>query len=481
MSDYRVIEAKSSVFFDRYERKPELQQQTHYCPGCGHGVVHKLIAEAIEDLGLQDRTILVSPVGCSVFAYYYFNTGNVQAAHGRTPAVATALKRSHPESIVIGYQGDGDLAAIGMSEIVHAANRGEKFTIFFVNNAIYGMTGGQMAPTTLVGQMSTTTPWGRRPSNEGFPLHMAELLATLEAPVYIERVALCDNKNIMRTRKAVRKALELQRDAAGFSFVEILSPCPTIWKMTPAEARNWVAEKMLPVFPLGVLRDRKLPPSGNAVPPQHSVAELLELAAPGEAPSTLQPPRAPLPGLAVNIAGFGGQGILLLGQVLAEMGLRAGQEVSWLPSYGPEMRSGSAHCHVCLANERVGSPLVEHPQVLVAMNEPSLRKFAAQVAADGLVLYNRDALPAGFSVPQARVYCVPASEIADRLGAAKTANMVMLGALLELTHALPAETALAVLQTKVRNPALLEINRHALDAGAERIRKAVPPAILTTA
>jgi 2-oxoisovalerate ferredoxin oxidoreductase beta subunit len=480
VSDYQVIEAKSSVFFDRYERKPELQQQTHYCPGCGHGVVHKLIAEAIEDLGLQDRTIFVSPVGCSVFAYYYFDTGNVQAAHGRTPAVATALKRSHPESIVIGYQGDGDLAAIGMSEIVHAANRGEKFTIFFINNAIYGMTGGQMAPTTLVGQMSTTTPWGRRPSNEGFPLHMAELLATLEAPVYIERVALCDNKNIMRARKAVRKAIELQRDAAGFSFVEILSPCPTIWKMTPAEARNWVAEKMLPVFPLGVLRDRKLPPSGNAAPPQHSVAELLELAAPDEAPATLRPLRAPRPSLAINVAGFGGQGILLLGQILAEMGLRAGQEVSWLPSYGPEMRSGSAHCHVCLASERVGSPLVEHPQVLVAMNEPSLRKFAAQVAADGLVLYNRDALPPGFSVPQARVYCVPASEIADRLGAAKAANMVMLGALLELTHALPAETALAVLQTKVRNTALLEINRRALDAGAEHIRKAIPPAVLIT-
>jgi len=197
-----------------------------------HGVVHKLIAEAIADLGVQDRAILVTPVGCSVFAYYYFDMGNVQAAHGRAPAVATAVKRSNPESIVIGYQGDGDLAAIGTAEIVHAANRGEKITIFFVNNAIYGMTGGQMAPTTLIGQYSTTSPWGRRPSNEGYPLRMAELLATLEAPVYIERVALCDNKNIMKTRKAVRKALELQRDGAGFSFIEILSPCPTIWKMT---------------------------------------------------------------------------------------------------------------------------------------------------------------------------------------------------------------------------------------------------------
>ena len=177
--------------------------------------MHKLIAEAIADMGVQDRAIFVSPVGCSVFAYYYFDMGNVQAAHGRAPAVATALKRANPQSIVIDYQGDGDLAAIGTAEIIHAANRGEKITVFFVNNAIYGMTGGQMAPTTLVGQTSTTSPWGRRPLNEGYPLHMAELLSTLEAPVYVERVALHDNKNVMKARKAVRKALELQREGSG--------------------------------------------------------------------------------------------------------------------------------------------------------------------------------------------------------------------------------------------------------------------------
>ena len=163
MDEYKVIESKSPVFYDKYERKSELQNQTHYCPGCGHGVVHKLIAEAIADMGVQDRSIFVSPVGCSVFAYYYFDMGNVQSAHGRAPAVATAVKRSVPTSMVIAYQGDGDLAAIGTAEIIHAANRGEKITVFFVNNAIYGMTGGQMAPTTLVGQQSTTSPWGRRP------------------------------------------------------------------------------------------------------------------------------------------------------------------------------------------------------------------------------------------------------------------------------------------------------------------------------
>src|SRR4051812_35636725 len=190
LSEFHVVQEKSPIFYDNYDRKSEMQHQTHYCPGCGHGIAHKLIGEALQELGVQDDTIFVSPVGCSVFAYYYFDTGNVQAAHGRAPAVATALKRANPESIVISYQGDGDLAAIGTAEIVHAANRGENICVFFVNNSIYGMTGGQMAPTTLVGQTSTTSPWGRRANNEGFPIKMAEMLSTLEAPVYIERVSL---------------------------------------------------------------------------------------------------------------------------------------------------------------------------------------------------------------------------------------------------------------------------------------------------
>jgi len=470
VDEYQVIESKSPVFYDKYERKAELQHQTHYCPGCGHGVVHKLIAEAIADMGVQDRTILVTPVGCSVFAYYYFDMGNVQAAHGRAPAVATAVKRSNPESIVIGYQGDGDLAAIGTAEIVHAANRGEKITIFFVNNAIYGMTGGQMAPTTLVGQFSTTSPWGRRPSNEGYPLRMAELLATLEAPVYIERVALCDNKNIMKARKAVRKALELQRDGAGFSFIEILSPCPTIWKMTPQEARKWIEEKMLAVFPLGVFRDRKLAPMADGVP-QTTVTKLLGLDKPLEVVTRPMAVKDSQPDLTVKIAGFGGQGVLLLGQILAEMGMREGREVSWLPSYGPEMRSGSAHCHVCLSKERVGSPVIEHPDVLIAMNEPSLHKFSKMVEAHGTILYNNHKLPAGLPPCEAKIYCVPASEIADGLGTTKATNMVMLGALLELTHTLPRETALALLKAKVRNVKLLDVDCQAIDAGMACLRK----------
>src|SRR6266567_4181210 len=247
---YEIAHSKPEAFYPEYERKSDLKHQTHYCPGCGHGVAHKLIAEALADLDLKNQTILVSPVGCSVFAYYYFDVGNVQVAHGRAPAAATGLKRACPDKIVIAYQGDGDLAAIGTAEIVHAANRGEKISVFFVNNAIYGMTGGQMAPTTLVGQRSTTSPFGRTAANEGYPIHVCELLNSLEAPVYVERVALCDNKNIMKARRAVRKALELQRDGSGFSFVEILSPRPTIWGKDPVEARRWVFEKMMPAFPL---------------------------------------------------------------------------------------------------------------------------------------------------------------------------------------------------------------------------------------
>jgi 2-oxoisovalerate ferredoxin oxidoreductase beta subunit len=478
---YEVVHSRSKAFFPEFERKTDLRHQTHYCPGCGHGVTHKLIAEAIEDLGVQDQTILVSPVGCSVFAYYYFDVGNVQVAHGRAPAAATGLKRACPDKMVIAYQGDGDLAAIGTAEIVHAANRGEKITVFFVNNAIYGMTGGQMAPTTLVGQRSTTSPWGRRPINEGFPLHMCELLSSLETPVYIERVALSDNKNIMKARRAVRKALELQRAGAGFTFVEILAPCPTIWGKDPIEARKWVAEKMIPAFPLNVFRDRKIEIPNTNVPPRKTVAEVI-----GATEKTGSDEVAPrhhhhFREMGIKIAGFGGQGVLLLGQLLAEMGMREGLEVSWLPSYGPEMRSGSAHCHVCLSKERVGSPLISRPTVLIAMNEISLRKFAAQVPAGGTIIYARERVPEDLSIPQAQVVCIPASEIADKLGSPKVANVVLMGALLEETECLSAATAMRVLEAKVKNPTLLELDRKALEAGRVYIDHTVAVGAVTQA
>ena len=463
---YELLHQKSEIFYDWYERKSELQGQTHYCPGCGHGVAHKLIAEALQEMGVQDDTIFVSPVGCSVFAYYYFDVGNVQAAHGRAPAAATAVKRSCPGKIVISYQGDGDLAAIGTAEIVHAANRGEKITVFFINNAIYGMTGGQMAPTTLVGEKSTTSPWGRRPLNEGFPLHVSELLATLEAPVYIERVALSDNKNIMKARRAIKKALEIQKAGSGFSFVEILSPCPTIWGKDPVAAKQWIVDKMIPVYPLNVFRDRAPEMPAAVTPPQHSVADVLEINSTSSHANETVKHAHHFKTFSIKVAGFGGQGVLLLGQLLTEMGMREGLDVSWLPSYGPEMRSGSAHCHVCLSKERVGSPLISHPDALIAMNELSLRKFAPQVAKGGLILYNRENLPEDFAVPAGvRVLCIPASAMADKLGSTKVTNIIMMGALLEETECLAPGTAMGTIEDKVKKVELLETNRKALAAG----------------
>ena len=465
------------LFYDRFLRKDENQHQTHYCPGCGHGVIHKLIAEALHDLGLQDRTVLVTPVGCSVFGYYYFDTGNVQAAHGRAPAVATGIKRAHPDSIVISYQGDGDLAAIGTAEIIHAANRGEHITVFFVNNSIYGMTGGQMAPTTLIGQTSTTSPWGRRPGNDGFPIHMSELLSTLEAPVYIERVAINDNKNIIKTRRAVRKALETQKMGLGFSLVEILSPCPTILQDGAGGGAQVGWRNPGQAVPARRLsrqetRGRRMVKE----PPRRSPADVVGITAEDSisAEAREESRRARTRETTIKVAGFGGQGVLLLGQLLAEMGLREHMEVSWLPSYGPEMRSGSCHCHVSLAHQRIGSPVISHPEVLLAMNEPSLRKFGPQVAPGGLIIYNRDRLPEDFAVEgNVRVVCVPASEIADSLGSAKVANVVMLGAMLQETECLPMDSVMGVLTETVHNPKMLELDRKALEAGRNYVDQQV--------
>lgn len=228
----------------------------HYCPGCGHGIVHRLVAEAIDELHLQDRAVGVAPVGCAVFAYRYFNIDMQEAAHGRAPAVATGIKRVlGPESCVFTYQGDGDLASIGTAEIVHAAHRGEKITTIFINNAIYGMTGGQMAPTTLVGQKTTTSPYGRDKEHCGSPIRVSEMLATIEGSAYIERVAVNSTANIVRAKKAIRKAFEMQMAGKGFSMVEVLSTCPTNWGKSATESMDWVETDMIPYYPLGVMKE----------------------------------------------------------------------------------------------------------------------------------------------------------------------------------------------------------------------------------
>ncbi|MDP4158564.1 MAG: thiamine pyrophosphate-dependent enzyme [Bacillota bacterium] len=236
-----------------FERPAALTSaKTHYCPGCTHGIIHRLVAEVIDELGIREETIGVSPVGCSVLAYNYFNIDMQEAAHGRAPAVATGIKRVFPRKVVFTYQGDGDLASIGIGEIVHAAARGEKFTTIFVNNAIYGMTGGQMAPTTILGQESMTSPDGRNPATQGYPIRVAEMLATLEGAVYIARVSVHNPQEVARAKKAIKTAFELQIAGKGFSLVEVLSSCPTNWGYTPTESLKWIADKMIPVYPLGV-------------------------------------------------------------------------------------------------------------------------------------------------------------------------------------------------------------------------------------
>jgi 2-oxoglutarate ferredoxin oxidoreductase subunit beta len=239
-----------------FKRPTALQDTiTHYCPGCTHGVIHRLVAESLDELGLRERTVGVAPVGCSVLAYNYFNCDFMEAAHGRAPALATGFKRCRPDMIVFTYQGDGDLASIGMSEIVHSANRGEKFTSIFVNNAIYGMTGGQMAPTTMPLQKTTTSPDGRDVSLAGYPIRMVELLSTLRTPSFIARVGVFTPMHIVQAKKVIKKAFRLQKENKCFTMVEVLSTCPTNWGITPEEATKWVASDMEPYYPLGIFKE----------------------------------------------------------------------------------------------------------------------------------------------------------------------------------------------------------------------------------
>jgi 2-oxoglutarate ferredoxin oxidoreductase subunit beta len=239
-----------------FKRTPTLKDcPTHYCPGCGHGIAHRLIAEVIDELGIRGKTIGIAPVGCAVLAYDYLDVDMVEVAHGRAPAVATGIKRTNPDKIIFSYQGDGDLAAIGTGEILHAAHRGERIAVIFINNAVFGMTGGQMAPTTLLGQVTATTQQGRQSNGQGFPLQISEILSILPGTIYVERVSLYNPVQIRNSKKAIKHAFELQvEDAPGLSLVEVLSPCPTYWRMTPTQAMKWIENEMTKVFPLGRLK-----------------------------------------------------------------------------------------------------------------------------------------------------------------------------------------------------------------------------------
>ena len=460
--------------FPRKGRNNPAPAATHYCPGCGHGILHKLIGEALADLGLQDKTITISPVGCAVFAYYYFDTGNIQVAHGRAPAVATGVSRA-TDKIVIAYQGDGDLASIGLNETLQAANRGEKIAVFFVNNTVYGMTGGQMAPTTLIGEKTVTCPNGRDPLTQGYPLHMCELIASLQAPVFVERVALSDSKNIRNARRAVRKALEVQKDGKGYTFVEVLSPCPTNLGQSAVANNDFINEQMIREYPLGNFRDRTEEAEPVARPDsdftRESLDTLFEL---DSIPPAIPHDDAADTETQVKIAGFGGQGVLSLGIMLTEAAQAASKQVSWYPSYGPEQRGGTSNCSVIISKQAIGSPVVYNPDLLVAMNRPSFERFKNDVKPGGVIMY--DALIGDVELPPGvKGVAVPAQDLAEQAGSNRAANTIMFGVMLELgiTRLPEAAFARALEANFAKKPKLIPLNLKILEFAREWVKKNV--------
>ncbi len=445
---------------------------THYCAGCGHGLVHKYLADAIDELGIQDRTVAISPVGCAVFLYYYLDVGNSQAAHGRAPAVAIGHKMANPESIVVSYQGDGDLASIGLAEIMQAAQMGVPISVIFVNNAIYGMTGGQMAPTTLNGQVTTTTPAGRS-AFFGQPLKMAELMAELDGPVFVQRVALYDNKQRHRAKKAIRKALQLQVENKGFSFVEVLSECPTHLKMTPAEAEKWVREKMEPVFPLGVKKDISEQAAPWAAPGKPEFRPTKVLAALGVDDEERRPDSSGFPehldreDVAVKLAGAGGDGAQTAALLLTRAAIGEGFDATHIPSYGPESRGGTSYADVHIAREEVLSPAAPEPHILVAFNAPSLAKFGPKVRPGGIVIYDSSVIAEAPDINHGtRIIGIPLTAIALDLGNVLVKNIVALGALQRATDILPANSLRSALRKALKNkPELISLNEQALERG----------------
>lgn len=448
---------KPKAFYDTFERKGAGQKVTHYCPGCGHGTAHKLIAELIDEFKIQDRTIFMSPVGCAVFAYYYFDTGNIQCSHGRAPAVATGVRRTLSDAIIISYQGDGDLAGIGTTEIIHAANRGENLTVIFINNAIYGMTGGQMAPTTLIGQKTLTTPTGRDLNRDGGPIGMAEIINAIKAPIFIERVALTDPKHILNARKAFKKALQNQIDKKGFSFVEVLSPCPVNWKMEPREAREWIKEKLEPIFPVKKFRDvsERVPVQSEAIPFMND-KQLLTLFSAGSKKVTAT--SRTITEQKVKIAGFGGQGVMSAGTLLANCAVHEGLNATWLPSYGPEMRGGTANASVKISNNTIGSPVVEAPNVLIAMNIPSLNTFEDKVKKGGLIIVNSSIINRRVKRKDVTACYVPATEIAGKEGLIRAANIVVLTYYLLYSKVIDIATLKHIIPQNITHKEYLDID-----------------------
>jgi 2-oxoisovalerate ferredoxin oxidoreductase beta subunit len=468
----------TSVFYDRFERHAHGEglkgRSTHYCPGCGHGLAHKFLAESIDELDIQNRTIAVSPVGCSVFLYYYFDVGNTQAAHGRAPAVAIGHKVANPDSIVISYQGDGDLASIGLAEIVSTAQLGLPITVIFVNNAIYGMTGGQMAPTTLQGQKTSTSPYGRDPFM-GQPMKMAELIAQLDGPVYVERVALFDAKQRTRAKKAIKKALQLQVENKGFAFVEVLAECPTHLGMTPEEAERWVREEMVKVFPLGVKKDTTVeaqPPLPKPTFDPNRVVDTLggiAETAPRYAPAF--PNRIAPRDISLKLAGAGGDGAQTAALLITRAAINEGFDSTHIPSYGPESRGGTSYADVHIAEDEVLSPASPRPNILVAFNAPSLTKFGPTVQPGGTVIYDSSVIHELPPFAEGVKVCgAPFTEIAADLGRSVVKNVVALGALQAATDLFPKETFLTAIRQALKDKcAMIPLNEEAFNWGVRAV------------
>ena len=470
--------SKSSVFYDKFERHSHGEglkgNSTHYCPGCGHGLAHKFLAEAIEELGIQDRTVAISPVGCSVFLYYYFDVGNSQAAHGRAPVVALGHKFANPDSVVVSYQGDGDLASIGLAETVATAQLGAPITIIFINNAIYGMTGGQMAPTTLMGQTSSTSPSGR---NEymGQPMKMAELIASLDGPVYVERVALFDAKNRIKAKKAILKGLKNQVEGRGYSFIEVLAECPTHLKMTPDETEKWVKESMEPIFPLGVKKDLAVDPWFKRNPPSFAGEKLLNLTG-----ATSEQPQRSCQGfpthlaphdISLKLAGSGGDGAQTAAMLIARAAINEGFDATHIPSYGPESRGGTSYADVHVAEDEVLNPGSHNPDILIAFNAPSLAKFGPTVKKGGTVIYDSSVVTDAPTLdPTVKMVPVPFTGIATDLGKAVVKNIVALGALQAATGIFPKETLLTAIRVALKDKcALIPLNEEAFAWGIKSV------------
>jgi 2-oxoisovalerate ferredoxin oxidoreductase beta subunit len=475
-----------STFYERFERHDHARglkaRSTHYCPGCGHGLVHKMIGDAVEALGLQDRVVAISPVGCSVFLHYYLDVGNTQAAHGRAPVVGIGHKLANPDAIVISYQGDGDLASIGLAEIIHAAQLGLPFTVIFVNNAIYGMTGGQLAPTSLMGQRTATSPAGRD-RTMGSPLRMAEMMAQIDGTAYVERVALFDARQRVRAGKAIRRALQVQADRVGFAFVEVLAECPTHLGLTPPQAEKWVAEKMLPVFPLGVKKEPGAPPFPAWPAPNHDPGELLRVIGATAAPVPRFCRGFPVTAfgddVALKLAGAGGDGAQTAALLLTKAAINEGFDATHIPSYGPESRGGTSYADVRIAESEVLSPAAPHPHALVAFNAPSLARFGPEVQPGGVVVHDSTVITApGALPPGVRSVPVPCSAIAHELGHKMVKNVVALGALVAATGLFPPETLVAAVRQALGGKAqLLAVNEEALARG----RRAAEEALARTA